>query len=241
MSLHDLLRDLEGIARAMLEHVGMEGGPVDLRLLADCYGIDLVPTRGELAGFLADDAIGYDETAPEPRQRFVIAHELGHLALFHYGWPDHRDEWAASVVAGALLCPERPFKVLVKRHGYDLERITSTFGCSWEVAARRIVETRSAILTIYDWPPEPEDGERPAGEITTRTQATWIHQPYAERVEPFEHAMIEEALRERAHVWHSDLCRAFYVAGADGWERVIVLVELEAFEEQAAAGQKRVG
>jgi hypothetical protein len=52
--------------------------------------------------------------------------------------------------------------------------------------------------------------------------------------------MIAEALETRAHVRRSDLCRAFYVAGADGWERVIVLVELEAFEEQVAAGRERV-
>lgn len=229
MSKHDLLRDLEGIARAYLEAVRMGDGPTDVRKLARRYGLTLTPTGGKLPGFLADSILAYNETVSDERQRFTIAHELGHHALERHGWENPRDEWAASFVGAAILLPERPFKAALKAHRWDLEKVRAIFGCSWEVAAKRVADVRSSLITVYD-----------NGEITERTQSTWIHQAYAARVEPFEHEMIAEALRDRAHIWRSDLCRAWFCPGADGWQRVILVVGLEEFEERAAESRGHV-
>lgn len=47
--------------------------------------------------------IFYDDTAPEERQRFTVAHELGHIIMRHSGAEDNEAE--ANVFASRLLMP----------------------------------------------------------------------------------------------------------------------------------------
>lgn len=104
--------------------------PVDVEGLAGALGAEVrrQPFYGDVSGMLLRDGgrilIGLNETHSERRQRFSIAHELGHLVL-HRGKPlfvDHtvrvnlrdsrsatgteREEIEANAFAAQLLMPE---------------------------------------------------------------------------------------------------------------------------------------
>ena len=223
MSKHELFRTLEGYAHAYLEEAGAEGGRVDFEELARAYGVTLVKTSGVVPGFRSGDIIGYDETIAEERQRYTLAHEFGHHCLDRYGYENPRDEWAASFVGAAILLPERAFKRALRDLRWDLSRVREVFGCSWEAAARRVIDVKSAILTIVD-----------NGQVTTRTQSTWIGSPHAERpMQVFEVELAREAMRTRDHAWRTDLCRCWYVEGSGGWQRCLLVIGLEEYEEAA--------
>lgn len=197
--------------------------PTDLKRLARCYGLTVVETSGRAKGLRAGEFIGFDETISLERQRFTLAHELAHFALEEHGYTNERDEWAADFVGAAILLPERPFKRALHRFRWDLGQITAYFGCSWEVAARRIADTKSAIVTIID-----------NGKTTARVQGPWIQRPYAaEPMRLFEVEMALEAKRAGAHIYVDDLCRAWWVPGDDGWERTILVIGIEEFERLA--------
>lgn len=78
---------------AILQKHGIRRPPVDVHALALKLGIrvQLAPTKDDLSGFLLRDpstgqtVIGVNSTHNRARQRFTIAHELGHFHL-------HRDQ-----------------------------------------------------------------------------------------------------------------------------------------------------
>lgn len=91
-------------------------------------------------------------TSPE-RDRFTIAHELGHYVL-HYLWakkknpslPDRiiafrrgsdRIEWEANWFAAAFLMPEREFKTIYDSKGGDIRAIADHFQVSTAAAEVR--------------------------------------------------------------------------------------------------------
>jgi Zn-dependent peptidase ImmA (M78 family) len=108
--------------------VGMESGPVDVEMVAKAVGATLTfePLKEDLSGVLVKDkdrvVIGVNSEHPYSRQRFTIAHEIGHLVLKHQGelFIDHvvmrrdsrsaqaidRQEIEANQFAAELLMPE---------------------------------------------------------------------------------------------------------------------------------------
>lgn len=93
-------------AEGMLRRLGADGPPVDVERLARHLGVRLgyEPLEGELSGLLfrgeARAIIGVNALQPRTRQRFAIAHELGHLALHEPGDRAHVDR------VFALFCPD---------------------------------------------------------------------------------------------------------------------------------------
>lgn len=88
------------------------------------------------------------------RDRFTIAHELGHYFLhyLHAGTAApmtfgrgsrNRAETQANVFASALLMPEQAFRDSVTRHGKDWWAIGDDFGVS-----PRAAEVRASVLGI---------------------------------------------------------------------------------------------
>lgn len=61
--------------------------PIDVKLIAEKLGVDVVPYElGDgVSGLLAiqegKGTIGFNQTEPEVRQRYTIAHEIGHFDL----------------------------------------------------------------------------------------------------------------------------------------------------------------
>ena len=79
----------EAAAAELLARLGIEQVPVDVTALAEQCGITVVPQQfgdGDVSGMLlredgADPVIGVNTTHADVRQRFTVAHELGHWAL----------------------------------------------------------------------------------------------------------------------------------------------------------------
>lgn len=95
----------------------------------------------------------------EVRDRFTIAHELGHYVL-HYLWPrqvkgradfklkasrygSDRAEWEANWFAAAFLMPRADFTNLVKKKKLTLQELAKHFSVSI-----RAVETRAKVLGV---------------------------------------------------------------------------------------------
>lgn len=73
-----------------------------------------------------DKAVAFNRNAPIDRQRFTLAHELGHLIL-----DDEHDEKSANKFAAAFLMPERLVKAAFNSDSLDaLLGLKAIFGCS---------------------------------------------------------------------------------------------------------------
>jgi len=124
----------------LLKQHGIVKPPVPVEDLARSEGIQVVRTQasGTESGFILRDGkrivIGINSRNSRKRQRFTIAHELGHWRLHHDGRPlivDHtirinkRDEVSsaatdheeiqANAFAAALLMPEEMVQAAVER------------------------------------------------------------------------------------------------------------------------------
>jgi Zn-dependent peptidase ImmA (M78 family) len=85
-------------AEQVLQQLRIKTAPVEVKQIAEALGAEVQekPTDDKLSGFLFRDAtgrraiIGVNSLHPASRQRFTIAHEIGHL-LLHKGEPIHVD------------------------------------------------------------------------------------------------------------------------------------------------------
>ncbi|MGW3820529.1 ImmA/IrrE family metallo-endopeptidase [Streptomyces sp. NPDC005046] len=117
-------------ARTLLAEFGIDEAPIDPVQLAEKLGVFVVPQDmpADVSGMLLrrgdEQVIGVNQKHHENRQRFTVAHELGHLRL-HRGRPlildtdtrvnfrdtvssmaTDREEMEANRFAAALLAPE---------------------------------------------------------------------------------------------------------------------------------------
>lgn len=120
--------------------------PVD-RLISD-------PALAEgctVAGLHGKTLLFYNAQSPPPRQRFTVAHELGHLLLRH-SERGHQEENEADSFASMLLMPDALLAVL-RRKGLCLTEafLVRTFGVSRGAARRKLTE--STCFSI----PHPSD------------------------------------------------------------------------------------
>lgn len=128
------MRARDYLAHFPLERNGMNG----LVSLASTLGarVDFRPLDSSVSGVVVkhDDGqpvIYINELEPEVRQRFTLAHEIGHLVERQYlgrdeeySFIDYRDsthydlhEFYADEFAGALLMPTREFERMLKDKG----------------------------------------------------------------------------------------------------------------------------
>lgn len=123
-------RRAEAIARRIINEHGIKRPPVPIESLAERLGaqISYSPFDGDLSGMVFRDdnkvIIGVNSLHHPNRQRFTIAHEIGHM-LLHKGQEVHvdrtyrvnlrndlssqavsREEIEANAFAAALLMPE---------------------------------------------------------------------------------------------------------------------------------------
>lgn len=89
-------------------------------------------------------AIYYNDSLPLVRQRFTIAHEIGHIYLGHINKDDPACEEEANFFARNLLAPEA---VLISENIDDLKAVTRRFGVSSSCAGV-ILEK---LGTRFDW------------------------------------------------------------------------------------------
>lgn len=138
----------EGIAADVLEATGCDDPPVDAFELADLCGLSIAPS-GRQGAFRRGDSIFLDLKARTVRQHGLVAHELGHWSLERAD--EHDTEVAARYLAGAFLLPRIAFERDLGQTEWDLRRLRLRHpNASAEMIARRIVNLRDAVTSIWD-------------------------------------------------------------------------------------------
>lgn len=164
-------REIERISRSLVHAAGIQSPPVDLEVVAQHLGVSI--QRADLghdcAGVLVRGAtsavIGVHWADPPKRQRFTIAHELGHYRLHEGGQYIDKDitvryrgknpgsgtiveEREANYFAGALLMPRGWLKTAMEeepfRYGDDLAlaALADRFKVSMQALSIRLAELR---------------------------------------------------------------------------------------------------
>jgi len=135
-------------ARRIAESRGLNLTPLDVVGLAGSIGIrvEYLPLANETSGFLHRNGsywtIGVNSLHHPNRQRFTLAHELGHFflhrdhgdfedkALFRKSLQQDTREVEANDFASKLLMPENDFRALAIKHPSNPKLIASYFGVS---------------------------------------------------------------------------------------------------------------
>ena len=142
--------DLEGIARDIHSAAG-DPLPVDAFVLATQCGLALRATPGARGHIDLDTGvIRYPGRARLVRQHGVVAHELGHWALWR-AEEDHSAEWAARYLAGALMLPRAAFLADCWACDWDLEELRRRHpNASAEMVVVRMTQVSPATAWVWD-------------------------------------------------------------------------------------------
>lgn len=142
-------------ALRIAESRGLSMRPVDVLGLASSIGIQIeyLPLPENTSGFLRRAGghwlIGVNSMHHPNRQRFTIAHELGHYflhrdhgdfvdqALFRKELQSDRREFEANSFASRLLMPASDFQDASRRFNADLDLVAKQFGVSAAAAKFR--------------------------------------------------------------------------------------------------------
>jgi Zn-dependent peptidase ImmA (M78 family) len=161
---------IEDAATRVLRKCKVSAAPVNILKVAQSLGarVAFQPFGEELSGMLVrkDDQviIGVNSRHPKTRQRFTIAHELGHWQLGHEGelfldktlrsrsvsikkrdqraaQGTDKEEIQANSFAAAILMPEALISAAVERrlraeNGYDIEKLMSDLASEFEVSVQ---------------------------------------------------------------------------------------------------------
>lgn len=174
------LDSIEALAFGVLHSTGCLSYPIDVEKIAYKQGIKTIPYTftGEISGVLIEEnssfTIGYNNNHSEKRQRFTIAHELGHYFLEHQrqgvfvdesmmrqnlvifrdsfsSTGENSQEREANAFAAALLMPKPFIEDYLKAHSVDLteegdlEDMAKKFNVSTGAMAFRLSNLRIFI------------------------------------------------------------------------------------------------
>jgi len=124
--------------------------PLDVNAVVTSLGIDLEygPLPDDLSGTLRMDSdtakwkMVVNSAHHQNRQRYTIAHEIGHFCLHRYAVKEFRDrvffratasnqmEWEANEFAGAILMSEQNFRRLLHEGVSSVDDLAVRFGVS---------------------------------------------------------------------------------------------------------------
>ncbi len=136
-------------AAELLRQTKVDRPPVPVERLAERLGAEVryEPLKGDLSGMLFREEgrtiIGVNALHPKSRQRFTIAHELGHLQL-HEGYGIHVDH----------RFPIRRNRDERSSHGMDLNEIEAN-----GFAAELLMPTEMLERDLHGMYPDYEDDE----------------------------------------------------------------------------------
>jgi len=168
--------EIQKEARTLLENFNLQNTPVDVLALANKLGVRVIfqDLDDDISGLLVikdnRPTIGINDAHHPNRQRFTLAHELGHYVL-HKKFDDlfidskliyYRDksssdgvqqrEAEANSFAAEVLMPTALIRKYLKEKEPDLsdefatQRMASTFGVSEQALTIRL--TRLSLLTV---------------------------------------------------------------------------------------------
>lgn len=163
-------------ARSLLSKSRIHSVPVDLNVVAKHLGIRILyeDMTDDMSGLLVvkagKRAIGVNRTHHLNRQRFTIAHEIGHFVLHHKSFEDpkndlhwdkkwayfrsvesagaNHDEYEANQFAAELLMPQDLLRDLIKREridfsdDIDIRRLADTLQVSEQALTIRLISLK---------------------------------------------------------------------------------------------------
>lgn len=130
------------------EQLGVPTQPLDVLKLAQSFGINVIciPMQDDVSGSLSSMPDGWvmkvNALHHPNRQRFTIAHELGHFFRHRGNQTEFTDyhffrnaesnpmEIEANAFAGELLMPEASFKEMARTFNGSIEALANYFGVS---------------------------------------------------------------------------------------------------------------
>lgn len=166
------MTNIDKQAARLLEENDVRRAPVPVEAIARALGVDVryAPTTDEVSGALVRSGggaiIAVNSAQHENRQRFTIAHEIGHFVLHKRRARRHfdedfridfrnsvsseatqRDEIAANRFAAALLMPEEFLRRDILKPNFDLDRVD---GAIQSLAVRYKVSRRAMELRLVN-------------------------------------------------------------------------------------------
>ncbi len=145
---------IEDMAEKALALVECKEAPVPIEDIADKVGLKVVhfDFPNEVSGVLKKDkkAIGVNKNHHPLRQRFTVAHELGHFLLGHEG---HEEEFVddkfdrpfpvereANLFASFVLMPKDWVTNSAKKNNLDISSLAKEFKVSEQAMTIRLLE-----------------------------------------------------------------------------------------------------
>jgi len=156
----------------ILEQCKVKGPAVPVAKIARQLGAEIrfVPYEGELAGMFArysdgKAVIGINSKLPKSRQRYTIAHELGHFVLHDLDMHIDRDfrtpgkdkdvdkineelETEANRFAAELLMPYDMLMPELEQHGIDMEHLdeVGTLAKRYDVSTQAMMRRIASLI-----------------------------------------------------------------------------------------------
>jgi len=138
---------LEGLARELLERVGLEA-PIDALDLAEALGLQVAYASASHSAIFGRTIL-VPARARVSQLHWLAAHEIGHFVAREAGEDDACDV-VANYLAGALLLPRAQFERDLRR-GWDLRALMGRHPYAPAHAiAVRVVQLREASTAVYD-------------------------------------------------------------------------------------------
>jgi len=153
-------------AMSLLKMAGIKKPPVDVNKIAKALGFTVIPFEypdafsGEI--FIKGNvkSIGVNKRHSKTRQRFTIAHEIGHYInghtyydktgdmyedeSFDYSNPMHQQEKEANFFAAELLVPKNFVKKDLDKFGLDIPRLSELYNVSEQMMWIRLTSLKLA-------------------------------------------------------------------------------------------------
>ena len=141
-------------AEKLLRYINVQGLgciPLDVEAIAKKFGISVEPVslKNDMSGILSKNeeknswVIQVNKDHHQNRQRYTIAHELGHFCLhrhlktifedkifFRGGESSNKVEWQANEFASAILMPEQTFREKVRSGMKTVDKLAKEFQVS---------------------------------------------------------------------------------------------------------------
>lgn len=152
----DETKKAKEVVEQILKKLEISSPPVPIEKVAEFFGVRVLrypKFPDSVSGALLKDGglniIGVNENHPATRQRFTIAHELGHYLLDHdhqaifddvFDKPDNKER-EANKFAAELLMPREILFEDVDRQEYDIPGLANRYDVSEQAISVRLLET----------------------------------------------------------------------------------------------------
>lgn len=150
------IKYIKEVARKALISSDCMSLPIDIEKVAKKFELNVVEFdfADSISGVLKKDrnVIGINKKQPKVRQRFTIAHELGHFLLGHdigknedvvdddSEKPLHKER-EANIFASQILMPEEALVNEIKKEKIDLKKLAGIFEVSEQAISIRLLES----------------------------------------------------------------------------------------------------